>query len=252
MGHIVAMGQYVIGILLAILVLKPLFGMSSLSGALIEIAFVGGHGTAAGMADTFRQLGFPEGADLSLGLATVCILVGVIGGIIIINIGFRKGYSKNEEGKPVFTEQEREQIADTHGYEVKQKVKEPTAIEPLAFHFALIAVAILIGYAIQQSLILLEALTWGAWADVYFFAYIPLFPMAMIGGIVVEYLSEKFGREEYIDPNLISKISGFALDVLLVSALGTLSLDVIGSNIIPFLFISIAGTVWNVWAFLYL
>lgn len=38
-------------------------------GGLIEIGFEGGHGTAAGMADTFADLGFEEGADLALGLA---------------------------------------------------------------------------------------------------------------------------------------------------------------------------------------
>ena len=43
-------GQYVVGILLAVVLLVPLFGVSPMFGALIEIGFEGGHGTAAGMA----------------------------------------------------------------------------------------------------------------------------------------------------------------------------------------------------------
>jgi ESS family glutamate:Na+ symporter len=54
----------------------------------------------------------------------------------------------------------------------------------------------------------------------------------------------------YIDEDLISKISGFALDVLLVSALATLSLDVIGENIVPFLLLAFVAMVWNVFAFM--
>ena len=252
MGQAVSWGQYVIGLLLTLLVLTPLFGMNPLAGALIEISFVGGHGTAAGLASTFENLGFAEGADLALGLATVGILVGVVAGIIIINIGYRKGFAKHVGGKEYFTEEEKERLGESHGFEMERQVKEVKAIEPLAFHLSLIAIAIVIGYVLQQGLILLEASTWGAWTDVVLFPYVPLFPLAMIGGVIVQIFFDKLDIHMYIDQNLISKISGFALDVLLVSALATLSLQVIGENIMPFLLLAIVATAWNVFAFLYL
>jgi ESS family glutamate:Na+ symporter len=252
MGQAVSWGQYVIGLLLTLLVLTPLFGMNPLAGALIEISFVGGHGTAAGLASTFENLEFAEGADLALGLATVGILVGVVAGIIIINIGYRKGFAKHVGGKEYFTEEEKERLGESHGFEMERQVKEVKAIEPLAFHLSLIAFAIVIGYVLQQGLILLEASTWGAWTDVVLFPYVPLFPLAMIGGVIVQIFFDKLDIHMYIDQNLISKISGFALDVLLVSALATLSLQVIGENIMPFLLLAIVATAWNVFAFLYL
>lgn len=156
------------------------------------------------------------------------------------------------EEKPDFSDEEKEQIAESHGYETNTDFKEAKAIEPLAFHLSLIAVAILIGYFIQQALIFLEFYTWGTWTDIYILKYVPLFPLAMIGGMLVEIIFVRKNRENYIDPNLINKISGFALDVLLVSALATLSLDVIGDNFLPFLLISAAGTAWNIFAFLFL
>ncbi|GAA0358299.1 sodium/glutamate symporter [Alkalibacterium iburiense] len=252
MGHTVSFGQYAIGVLLTYFVLTPVFGTNPLAAGLIEIAFVGGHGTAAGLGPTFNELGFPEGADLALGLATIGILFGVIVGIAIINIAHRRGIAKYVDGKKEMTEEEKEQISDTYGYEMEQEVREPKAIEPLAFHLSLVGVAILIGYVIQQGLILLEASTWGAWTGVHLLSYIPLFPLAMIGGMVVQKVFEKRGIENYIDPNLVNKISGLALDVLLVSALATLSLDVIGDNIIPFVLIAVTGAAWTTFAFLYL
>src|SRR5699024_1382500 len=90
-GWTLGWGQYVIAIALTVLVLTPMFGMPSRGGALIEIAFEGGHGTAAGMESTFEKLGFPEGYDLSIGLATVGVLTGIIVGIILINWGVRTG-----------------------------------------------------------------------------------------------------------------------------------------------------------------
>ncbi|WP_423189835.1 sodium/glutamate symporter [Alkalibacterium sp. f15] len=252
MGQVVSWGQYVVGLLLTLFVLTPVFGMNPLAGGLIEIAFVGGHGTAAGLTNTFTDLGFPEGLDLALGLATVGILSGVLVGILIINIAFRKGVAKHVGGRPYFTEEEREAIGETYGYDFEPDVKEAKAIEPLAFHFALIALAIVIGYILQQGLILLEASTWGAWSDIYLLSYIPLFPLAMIGGIVVQLVSGKLKIDDYISLILISKIAGFALDILLFSALATISLAVIGDNLIPFFLISITAVTWNVFAFLVL
>lgn len=65
-GWTIGWGQYVIGIVLAILVLGPLFNMPPVAGALIEIAFEGGHGTAAGLQGTFEEIGFPEGMTFRL------------------------------------------------------------------------------------------------------------------------------------------------------------------------------------------
>ncbi|MBM7539858.1 sodium/glutamate symporter [Amphibacillus cookii] len=252
MGQTVSWGQYVVGLLLTLLILTPFFGMSSLAGALIEISFVGGHGTAAGLSSTFQELGFAEGADLALGLATIGILSGVVIGIILINWGYRSGRAKYVGGKAKLSEKERAQIGESYGYEIEKETKEVTSIEPLAFHLSLIAIAIALGYLLQQLLIGLEAVTWGAWTDVYLFPYVPLFPLAMIGGMVVQLVFDRLNIETYIDQNLISRISGFALDVLLVSALATLSLAVIGDNIVPFLLLSIIAIAWNVFAFLVL
>src|SRR5690625_1877303 len=83
-GQTMAWGQYVVGILLALLVLTPVFGMNPLAGALIEISFEGGHGTAAGLIGTFHELGFPEGADLALGLATFSLVTGTVLGTIVV------------------------------------------------------------------------------------------------------------------------------------------------------------------------
>lgn len=41
-GQILAWGQYVVGLLLTLLVLTPVFGMDPIAGALIEISFEGG------------------------------------------------------------------------------------------------------------------------------------------------------------------------------------------------------------------
>lgn len=51
LGYTMSWAHYVIGLLLAITILTPLFGLNPAAGALIEISFVGGHGTAAGLSE---------------------------------------------------------------------------------------------------------------------------------------------------------------------------------------------------------
>ncbi|OHW61998.1 hypothetical protein EUAN_14460 [Andreesenia angusta] len=253
LGYIISFGQYVVGLLLVVFLLTPVFGVNPMAGALIEVAFVGGHGTAAGLSDTFVSMGFPEGQALSTGLATVGVLGGAIFGIALINWGIRNGKAKVVSEIQSRDELEKKGITefddrDPAGY----LSTRPESIEPLSLHFGYIAISIMIGYAILQALVKIEAMTWGAATGVYLLAYVPLFPIAMIGGIVTQMLINKNDRYQTLDTELINRLQGLALDILIVSALATLQLSVIKDNIVPFLVLSIGGTLWTVFAFLFL
>ncbi len=91
-GMVVGLGQYVVALLLTLLVLSPAFGVPPVFACILEIGFSGGHGTAAGMAGVFQEIGFPAGAALGQMSATVGIITAVVGGILFINIALRRGY----------------------------------------------------------------------------------------------------------------------------------------------------------------
>jgi ESS family glutamate:Na+ symporter len=247
-GWTIGWGQYVIGIILAILVLGPVFGMPPVAGTLIEIAFEGGHGTAAGLQGTFEEIGFPEGYDLSIGLATIGILTGVITGIILINWAVRRGKTKVIKDTKGFSSLRRQGIVEFENREPAAKMTvRPESIEPLSFHFAIVGIAILIGFVILETLIWLESVLI---ADSDFMTYIPLFPLAMIGGIILQLFFSKVDKQEIVDRNMMNRIQGFALDILILSAIGTVSVDVIGENLVPFLLLAAAGIIWNILGFL--
>lgn len=254
-GQTIAWGQYVFGILMTILFLTPFYGINPMAGALIEISFEGGHGTAAGMASTFEELGFSDAADLSLGLATVGILFGVIFGIILLNYGVRTGKAAVLKNADHISLNERYQtgIIDFDSRESAGKITtRPESIEPLSLHFAYIGVAIGIGYIILQALILIEKITWGQATDIYLLAHIPLFPMAMIGGVILQKFLDRFDVYQTLDRDLMMRIQGLSLDILITSAIATLSLTVIGNNLIPFIALATVGILWNLVAFMFL
>ena len=252
-GQTIAWGQYVFGILVTLIILTPLFGISPLAGALIEISFEGGHGTSAGLANTFSELGFSEGLDLALGLATVSVIVGVIMGVVLINWAVRKNKTNYLKDSADFSKhQVRGIIKKEYRSSGSTQTTSAESIEPLAFHFGLIAIAILIGKLLLEALIWIESATWGASESVVIMRYIPLFPMAMIGGLILQLIIDKFDKNNVVDRGTISRVQGLSLDFLIVSAIATLSLTVIGSNIGPFIILAITGILWNTIGFLIL
>jgi len=253
-GQTLAWGQYVVGILLAMLVLTPVFGLPVISGALIEIGFEGGHGTAAGMGQAFEQAGWPEGQDLALGLATIGLVGGVILGTILINWAARRGtiqpgaelsaLEAAEARMEVLSERDRLEY-----YHEREAESKPT--DPLSLHLGLVGVAIAIGWLILEGLRALELRTWASGEDAAtFFTHVPLFPLAMIGGVLIQIVFDKLGKSHHISQRMMNRIGGTALDFTIVAALGALSLRAIGDNLVPFFLLAGAGIVWALFAVL--
>lgn len=79
--------------------------------------------------------------------------------------------------------------------------------------------------------------------------YIPLFPLAMIGGLIVQIFISKFDTSKLVDRNTITSIQGFSLDILIASAIATVSISVIGEYLVPFLILALFGIAWNLFGF---
>jgi len=253
-GQTLAWGQYVIGILVTLLILTPLFDVNPIAGALIEIGFEGGHGTAGGMADTFTNLGFAEGGDLALGLATVGIISGILFGTILAHWGRQKGYIQSE---PVAVEDGDAQFQETTPTESssilakRARLMGNLLVDPLSLNFGFTGLAIAIGWIILQIMTLIESVTWGR-NGLELIGAVPLFPMALIGGIIIQVVMSRLNLDVLIIRRLQERIAGVALDLLVVTALASINLAVLGANIGVFLTLSIIGITWNVLAFMFI
>ena len=100
MVWIIVLGETTIGLLVTAILIAPFFDVPNSFGMLIETGFAGGHGTAGAMGDVFRHpmIAFPEGRDLGMLVATAGLIYGLVSGLLLINIGIRKGWaSTNRE-----------------------------------------------------------------------------------------------------------------------------------------------------------
>ncbi|MCC5794467.1 MAG: sodium:glutamate symporter [Chromatiales bacterium] len=239
LGHTLSWGQYVIGIALTLFLLTPVWGLHPSTGALLEISFVGGHGTVAGMRESFAELGFEEGTDLGLGLATVGVVAGALIGTVLVNWAARRKIIKIDS-------KEDSESASSAG----SKDSGSKWPRTLSVHLALIGIAIAVGWVLQQALIWTEDQLWGHRIEL--FQYMPLFPLAMIGALLVQIGLDRFGLGEIVHRGLINRISAVSLDILITAALATLSLAVIGEFFVPFMILAAAAILWNVGGFLFL
>ena len=251
-SQILAWGQYVVGLSITILVLTPIFDINPIAGALIEMAFEGGHGTAAGMGPVLEYFGFEEGGELALGLATVGLISGVVTGTVLINWGRRKGHLSSETKQKLISDQA-PASSPSHPELLSaeyQKLSKNLLIDPLSINLGIVAIAVTLGWLILEALKELETLTWGK-LEIEIMNYVPLFPMALIGGLIVQITMKRLGIDGLILRPLQKNIAGVSLDVVIFSAIASISLTILGTNLIPFLILALAGVTWNLFAFLF-
>ena len=241
-GQLLAWGQYVLGLGLAGFVLVPLFGVPPAFGNLLEIGFQGGHGTVGGMAESFRSFGWEAGIDLGLTVATAGMVVGVVVGMALVNWAHRRGYVREVRAFDARPAYERRGIhpPDARPAAGRQTVFSDS-IDSLAWHVAIVGLAVGLGYLILLGLRHAEVALFPD-ATTRLFKGFPLFPLCMIGGVLLQSAVRRAGGSLLVDHGQMQRISGAALDFLVLSAVATIKIAVVAANWLPLLAIVLAGT----------
>ena len=186
--------------------------------------FHGGHGTANAVGVAFAQYGWPEGISVANTMATAGLMSGIIFGMIIINIGVRRGYAQK-----VLQPQEIPQDIKEGIVPVDQRkpiglgVTYNDALDPLALQLAITGVIFGGATILQRILTTIHPIL----------KEIPHFALAMILGATLNYVLRKTHLQHYIDRATINRISGVALDYLVCAAIATLSLKVFSLYLVP-------------------
>ena len=241
-GQLLAWGQYVLGLGLAGFLLVPVFGVPPAFGNLLEIGFQGGHGTVGGMSESFKSFGWEDGIDLGLTVATAGMIVGVVVGMALVNWAYKRGYVKEVRAFDDRPENERRGI---HPPEDRPAAGRQTvcsdSIDSLAWHIAIVGLAVGIGYLLLLGLQHAEVALFPA-ASRRLFKGFPLFPLCMIGGVLMQTAVTRCGGSLLVDHGQMQRLSGSALDYLVLSAVATIKISVVAANWMPLLSIIVAGT----------
>jgi ESS family glutamate:Na+ symporter len=78
------------------------------------------------------------------------------------------------------------------------------------------------------------------------FDHFPLFPFAILGGVVVQLAGRRFAFEDQINRRAVEALGGIAVDGIIICAIGTLSLAALGKYFMPLLILAVASISWSI------
>lgn len=195
-------------------------------GSMGVFAFQGGHGNAGAAGETYIGLGIPENMSVGMVLATFGLIVAMLMGMVMVNIGVRKGWAK-------FVKDPQKQPAWYYGGALPEDKRLPVGKSVTSAisinHLALQAAWLLIAVFAGRMLIQFIGLFWSG-VDV-----LPTVIQGILGGGIVWNLARLVKLDKFMDVKLIHQMGGFCLEVVVLTAMATLDIELITTFIVPIL-----------------
>lgn len=194
--------------------------------------FIGGHGAAAAFGGAFAELiNWDEALPIAQTFATIGLVAGIIGGIIYINIAthfkwtrFIKTMGELPEGMRTGMNPENER--EVMGYTTVNTM----SIDPLTWHVVLVLMATCLGYYTTNYL-----------QGMFPKLSIPMFSVAMLCGVVLQFLLTVLKLDRYVDKKVITHIGSSATDYLVAFGVATIRISVIIKYLVPILILAGIG-----------
>ncbi len=222
--------QIAVGVVLGLGLTALWPGMPDGWGVMGPFCFYGGHGTAASAGAVFEQLGIEGNTDLGMIFSTVGMLAAMTIGMVIVNIGIKKNQTtfmkasdaREDDAMKTFLAPEKQKSLGA------EKVS-PIAINGFAFQLALLGTALFIGRKIFGLL--------GSFIP--FFNSLPSMLHGIVGGLIFWFLISKLGLKQLVDRRTVSTISGFLLEMVIITAIATIKLSIVTTYWLPILIYSV-------------
>ncbi len=256
-----AFGQFMVGGLAVLLVLQPLIGAPPVMAALIEVAYEGGHGSAAAMGPSYARLGLASGEALGLAMATVGLLSATLVGALVVLLGRSRRWLLASslpiaQPAPAAAPAAAPCISpDALSNSSKSAFPgaSPTASPPgqgdngpvvWLINLALAGAAVLLGTLMLRGLQELAARWGGGFALVI--DGLPVFPLALLGSLLVRLLLERGGKGHWAAARVQGRLGTLAADLLITAATACLDLSLLAEQWLALTVLAVAGLVWNV------
>jgi glutamate:Na+ symporter, ESS family len=248
-----AFGQYLVGGLAVLLILQPWLGVSPIMGCLIEVAYEGGHGSAAAMGPSYERLGLEGAEALGLAMATVGLLASTLVGGLVVVLGRGLGWLRHPVA-PTMQEALSTVAVETpplDAIDPQLPVESPAVEIPApwrqladwAVNLGLAGVAVAIGWVGLEGLQWVADRLGGGFALVI--DVLPVFPLALLASLLVRLVLERTGRARWASASIQSRVGTLSADLLITAATACLDLTLLAHDWLPLTVLASLGLAWN-------
>jgi ESS family glutamate:Na+ symporter len=231
------LGQYGLAILFGLACLRLLFpSLPSEFAIMLPAGVAGGHGTPAIFGQAFKQ-GWEDALSVGLAFATIGMATSLLGGMLLVNIAVRCGWTKlignhqntvEREGKSFLPESEQ--------FSIGSATANPTAIDPLLWHIALLGAVI--GATVAADWAIHQLILGSYW--------IPQFAIAMLLGALLQFVLDRVGYGQSVDRATMRRLGSVCADLIVVCGVASIKLSVVWQFAGPIALMSVFGLVYSV------
>ena len=224
--------QALLGLSLTLLFLPkihPAFGLH------LPLGFALGPGQAYAIGKGWEAMGFEGGASVGLTFAAFGYLWACFGGVVLINMGIKRGWISAEmlafmRDKELLT-----------GIMTKDKEKpvggrlttDTSAIDSLSFHIAAVCVVYFLSFLLLKTLSFFLAFAGKTGAELAANFWGINFIFSALAAIVVRRVIDALKLGYILDDDTLTRVSGFSVDFMVSGALAAISLIFVGQYWFP-------------------
>ena len=226
------MAQFGLMIVVGATLLPVIFpGINKAFGLMLPAGFVGGHGTAAAVGDVLAENGWADAISVGQTFATIGLLGGTAIGIILVNIGTKKGYTKLIKQVHHLPEEMRTGLVpESERRSIGEATINPMSIDPLTWHLALILVSVGAAYLANRGLkILMPSITF------------PVYGLALLCSIALQAILKAVKLAPYVDKRISTHIGSTATDYLVAFGVASTKISVVIEYGLPILLLVALG-----------
>ncbi len=237
-------GQYAAALLFGLLLLAPVFpGINPGFALMLPAGFAGGHGTVAAMGQVLQQGGWPEALTVGYTLATVGLLSGIIGGMILINLATKRGWTRlMPPDYRLPSSMKTGFVPPSERISIGEETVSPTALDTVSWHVALVLTAF--GMAYYTDELIRSLLGWNPG--------LPLFAIAILTGALLQRTLDVMGLGGYVDRTLMQRIGSTLSDYLVAFAVASIEIAIVAEHAVPLILVSLLGIAYSLCFFWFL
>ncbi len=212
------------------------------SGVLLPMAYGQGPGQANNVGSTYESMGMVGGRSFGLSLAAAGFLCACIFGVIFLNIYNRKGKLKRVDEKDYVSGSV---TLDT--YQDANEIPIAESVDKFSIQIALVCLIYLLTYLVTRGITdLLSLVSEGLASTVstllWGFNFIIGSVLAMACRTLFKGLRNiKWMNRQYQNNYLLSRLSGFLFDVMIVAGIASINISDLDGYWVPFILMAVIG-----------